>query len=175
MKYAALKIEEFDQYYQILKDHFPMKEVKEYHYLKDLFIQGVAKALTLKDKDRIIGILSYFDLQDMMFVDYFAILEEYQGQQLGQKMLNHFKEFSNKPFVLEVEHPTDEQSTRRINFYQRQGLCLNNLDYLVPKMENMSEELCFLLMSYPTLLDKNTYPSLYQRIMNEVYQLYKYQ
>lgn len=175
MRFDVLTMEEFDQYYDILENHFPGKEVKEYHYLKGLFESKTAKAITLKDNNRIIGVLSYFDLQDLLFVDYFAILEEYQGQRLGQKMLTYFKEYSKVPFVLEVEHPTDEQSIRRIAFYKREGLYLNEHEYVVPEMIGISEELRFLLMSYPNSIKEEEYPSMYQRILDEVYQIYKYQ
>lgn len=175
MKYSKLTMDEFDEYYAIIESHFPSKEVKEYHYLKGLFTSGVANAITLKDNNRIIGILSYFDLQDFVFVDYFAILEEYQGQRLGQKMLSYFKEYSKVPFVLEVEHPTDAQSIRRIAFYKREALCLNDYDYVVPEMVGLSKELHFLLMSYPSNIEENNYPTMYQRILDEVYQVYKYQ
>lgn len=175
MIYEALTLGEFDQFYTILQTHFPTKEIKEYQYLKGLFQAGNMQAITLKEKGIIIGVLSYFDLQDFAFVDYFAIMNIYQGQQLGQKMLAYFKEYIAKPFVLEVELPEDTQSIRRIEFYKRNGMQLNEYTYIVPKMLDMSEELQFLLMSYPKLIQERDYSTIYQRIMNEVYQIDKYQ
>lgn len=171
MKYDVLTMQEFEEFYTILKGHFPTKEVKEYHYLKSLFKDKKAKAITLKEEDKIIGILSYFDLRDIAFVDYFAISNDYQSQGLGHKMLSYFKEFINKPFILEVEHPEDTLTKRRIDFYKRNGLHLNTQDYVVPAMPNISQELHFLLMSYPNAIEAKNYPALYQRILKEVYQI----
>lgn len=171
MKYDVLTMDEFEDFYTILKGHFPTKEVKEYHYLKSLFKDKIAAAITLKEEDKIIGVLSYFDLQDLAFVDYFAISNEYQSQGLGHKMLAYFKEYINKPFILEVEHPEDTITKRRIAFYQRNGLHLNTHEYVVPAMPNISQELHFLLMSYPIIIDEKTYPDLYKRILKEVYQI----
>lgn len=171
MKYDVLTMNEFDDFYRILNGHFPTKEVKEYHYLKALFIDKIAKAMTLKEDDKIIGVLSYFDLQDVAFVDYFAISNEYQSQGLGHKMLSYFKEYINKPFILEVEHPEDDITKRRIEFYKRNGLYLNTHEYVVPAMPNLSQELHFLLMSYPNKIDEKDFDVLYQRILKEVYQI----
>ena len=68
--------------------------------------------------DEIKGILSHYDGGEFAFVDYFAIDGNQKGKGLGSKMLKHFMETAGKPVILEVEHPEDEQSRRRIPFYQ---------------------------------------------------------
>ncbi len=102
--------------------------------MKDTFIAGAYKVLTLKEDNKIKGILSYYDGGEFTFIDsYFAIDGNQKGKGLGSKMLKYFLEMINKQVILEVEHPEDEQSQRRIIFYERNGLILNDqYDYYVP-------------------------------------------
>ena len=37
MKYELLKGDEFEQFYQILLNNFPSKEIKDYDYMKETF------------------------------------------------------------------------------------------------------------------------------------------
>ena len=41
-------------------------------------------------------------------------------------MLKYFLEMIDKQVILEVEYPEDDQSKRRIVFYQKNGLVLKN-------------------------------------------------
>ena len=121
MKYELLKLEEFDRFYQILSNNFPTKEIKEYNYMKDTFHAGLYQVLTLKDNDQIVGIMSFYQHDDFRFIDYFAIDGSLKGKGMGSKMLQYFINLDDKMVILEVEHPEDEQSKRRIAFYQRNG------------------------------------------------------
>ncbi|MFV0395994.1 MAG: hypothetical protein ACK5LC_16680 [Coprobacillaceae bacterium] len=78
--YQQLMMQEFDIFYQILVDHFPTKEVKEYEYLKGLFNKGKAKAIIQKEENTIIGALCYMEVEGYAFIDYLVIVEGNQGK-----------------------------------------------------------------------------------------------
>ena len=79
-------------------------------------------------------------------------------------------QLAGKPVILEVEHPEDEQSRRRIAFYQRNGLVLNDQhDYFVPPVRNLKHRLYFHLMSYPTEIDALQFERYYPQILQLVY------
>ncbi|OUP78319.1 GNAT family N-acetyltransferase [Erysipelatoclostridium sp. An173] len=170
MKYELLKLEEFDRFYQILSNNFPTKEIKEYNYMKDTFHAGLYQVLTLKDNDQIVGIMSFYQHDDFRFIDYFAIDGSLKGKGMGSKMLQYFINLDDKMVILEVEHPEDEQSKRRIAFYQRNGLYLNNqFEYFVPPVRNLKHRLYFHLMSSKRKINNIEFEKYYPQILKMVY------
>ncbi|WP_300627308.1 GNAT family N-acetyltransferase [uncultured Thomasclavelia sp.] len=170
MKYELLKLEEFDRFYQILSNNFPTKEIKEYNYMKDTFHAGLYQVLTLKDNDQIVGIMSFYQHDDFRFIDYFAIDGSLKGKGMGSEMLQYFINLDDKMVILEVEHPEDEQSKRRIAFYQRNGLYLNNqFEYFVPPVRNLKHRLYFHLMSSKRKLNNIEFEKYYPQILKMVY------
>lgn len=170
MKYELLKLEEFDRFYQILSNNFPTKEIKEYNYMKDTFHAGLYQVLTLKDNDQIVGIMSFYQHDDFRFIDYFAIDGSLKGKGMGSKMLQYFINLDDKMVILEVEHPEDEQSKRRIAFYQRNGLYLNDqFEYFVPPVRNLKHRLYFHLMSSKQKINNIEFEKYYPQILKMVY------
>lgn len=170
MKYELLKLEEFDRFYQILSNNFPTKEIKEYNYMKDTFHAGLYQVLTLKDNDQIVGIMSFYQHDDFRFIDYFAIDGSLKGRGMGSKMLQYFINLDDKMVILEVEHPEDEQSKRRIAFYQRNGLYLNDqFEYFVPPVRNLKHRLYFHLMSSKRKINNIEFEKYYPQILKMVY------
>lgn len=170
MKYELLKLEEFDRFYQILSNNFPTKEIKEYNYMKDTFHAGLYQVLTLKDNDQIVGIMSFYQHDDFRFIDYFAIDGSLKGKGMGSEMLQYFINLDDKMVILEVEHPEDEQSKRRIAFYQRNGLYLNDqFEYFVPPVRNLKHRLYFHLMSSKQKINNIEFEKYYPQILKMVY------
>ena len=170
MKYELLKLEEFDRFYQILSNNFPTKEIKEYNYMKDTFYAGLYQVLTLKDNDQIVGIMSFYQHDDFRFIDYFAIDGSLKGKGMGSKMLQYFINLDDKMVILEVEHPEDEQSKRRIAFYQCNGLYLNDqFEYFVPPVRNLKHRLYFHLMSSKRKINNIEFEKYYPQILKMVY------
>ena len=170
MKYELLKLEEFDRFYQILSNNFPTKEIKEYNYMKDTFHAGLYQVLTLKDNDQIVGIMPFYQHDDFRFIDYFAIDGSLKGKGMGSKMLQYFINLDDKMVILEVEHPEDEQSKRRIAFYQRNGLYINDqFEYFVPPVRNLKHRLYFHLMSSKRKINNIEFEKYYPQILKMVY------
>ncbi|GFI40762.1 Acetyltransferase (GNAT) domain-containing protein [Thomasclavelia cocleata] len=170
MEFKDLDLKEFDDFYKVILDNFPSKEIKEYNYMKDTFIMGAYKVLILKEDNRINGILSYYDGGEFTFIDYFAINGNQKGKGLGSKMLKYFLKMIDKQVILEVEYPEDDQSKRRIVFYQKNGLVLNDhYNYYVPPVRNLKHPLYFHLMSYPKVISEDNYKIFYPKILNLVY------
>lgn len=170
MKFEDLQLKDFDAFYNILLKNFPSKEIKDYNYMKETFINGNYKVLTLKEDDELIGILSYYQKVEFAFIDYFSIDGNRKGHGLGSKMLNYFLSSINKRVILEVEHPENEQSCRRIAFYRRNGLILNDqYDYFVPPVRNLKHRLYFHLMSYPIAIEPTEFTSFYPQILKLIY------
>ncbi len=72
-----------------------------------------------------IGLLTYWELDGLIYVEHLATRPELRGGGLGAAALEALKaKAGGVPIVLEVEPPADELTRRRIGFYQRQGFTL---------------------------------------------------
>lgn len=171
MKYELLKGDEFEQFYQILLNNFPSKEIKDYDYMKETFFNQSYQVLCLKnDQEQIVGVMSFYLSDDFRFIDYFAIDGSFKGHGAGSSMLQHFISLDDKIVLLEVEHPGDLISQRRIRFYQRNGMVLNDqYDYFVPPVRSLKHRLYFYLMSSSKGLSLDEYHKFYPQILKMVY------
>jgi hypothetical protein len=165
----SLEINQFEEFYRFLLEYFPYDEVKEYHHYYDLLKRSILNVEYEYDNG-FQYIISYFELENMVFIDYYAICKNNQGKGIGTKVLTSFIKKFNKPVYLEVELPDDEIKQRRIRFYQNIGFKLNQYEYIVPKKVSCTTDLNFYIMSYPQKIDKDKFQVLYKQIIEEVYQ-----
>jgi len=126
--------------------------------------------VTTNDVQQPIGLLTYWDFETFIYVEHLAIDAELQGRGLGSKTLQaFFHRHESMPIVLEVEHPTDETSSRRIGFYEHSGLRLWECDYLQPPYRPGDDWLPLYLMATPTLSREKDYQHICETIHSEVY------
>lgn len=82
--------------------------------------------------DTCIGMLHCWLFDYVVYCEHFAIASLYRNRHYGQMILRTLLATTPKPLLLEVEPPTDEMSTRRLNFYEREGLAVIATDYEQP-------------------------------------------
>ena len=116
-----------------------------------------------------VGVLTYWDFDTFLYIEHLAIDEALRGKGYGKDVLGTFLGSHTKPVVLEVEHPTDEASRRRINFYEHCGLALWRCDYLQPPYRESDEWLPLYLMVTPGLSFEHDYELICQTIHQNVY------
>lgn len=97
------------------------RDQKKFHFM----------VATLGDGEPI-GILTYWDFEDFVYVEHFAIDEELRNQGLGKVVFLNFLSQQTKQVVLEVELPHNEESDHRVEFYGSMGLFLNQQEYWQP-------------------------------------------
>ena len=102
-----------------------------------------------------VGILAWWDLSEFRYIEHFATAPALRGQGYGDKILRDFISESEKPLILEVEHPVSEIEKRRIGFYERIGLSLNQHYYAHPSYNiNSDAEVSLMIMTYPNLISE---------------------
>lgn len=119
--------------YKDYKKIFKIYERKPYSVLKHNVLNGIMKIFAIKeDEETIVGfmIVTFSPKQEFIFLEYFAILPEYQSKGYGSKALQLLKDyyFDSEGIVLEVEtvgcgknDKENEIRKRRKNFYERNG------------------------------------------------------
>ena len=108
------------------------------------------RCLLIRDFDTPIGLLTYWDFVDFVYVEHFAIDENLRGNGLGAQAMRTFLQDMDRPVVLEVEMPRvkGDITHRRIAFYRRQGFSLKRMPYRQPPYRTGDKWLPMKLMSY---------------------------
>ncbi|MCH5232509.1 MAG: GNAT family N-acetyltransferase [Muribaculaceae bacterium] len=126
MEFTNLKMEDYPSFLQLYNDVFSTDHKRIYEDEKHLdnFIKmkgGKFNAFAAKDGDLFLGFLSYWTFEGYTYIEHFAIAPDQRGKNLGRLMLNHlFKEVSPN-VLLETTPPEDEESEKRISFYEKNG------------------------------------------------------
>ncbi|MBK5722652.1 GNAT family N-acetyltransferase [Dysgonomonas sp. Marseille-P4677] len=115
-------------------ESFPPSERRPVETMFDLYKSNGPFVISLTiEEGHIVGFLTYWDLDDFIFAEHFAISSEFRNGGYGRKVMDLFIKYATKPIILEVELPTTIISERRIGFYQRLGFKLwENIQYQQP-------------------------------------------
>ncbi len=137
--------------WELYEASFPNEERRAIDYHIETMAKGQFRAEVILDDDSPIGILFWWDLADFRFIEHLATSPEVRGSGYGEIILRGFIAESSKPIILEVEHPLDDLSRRRIGFYERIGFALNAHPYRHPSYQQIQGEFVELMvMTYPT-------------------------
>lgn len=165
----------FDATKAIFEESFPLNERRPidsvYHVLRyeDRFSCYVMSASTRVTKDMVvIGFISEWEFDDFIYIEYLAVKEELRGQGHGSILLDKLLADADKPVVLEVEHPKDELSTRRVHFYERRGFKVQPEDYVQPSYGEVPG-LPMLILRYDKEESKMPTSEIIKEMRREVY------
>lgn len=125
--------------------------------------------IIIRSGKEFVGFMSYWNFQDIIYVEHFAILEKYRGNKIGTRMLNYVKEQICNKIILEVELPTNIESEHRIAFYKKNGFHLwDNIEYFQPPYSSGQKSMPMILMTYGMLSLKEN-DAIIGEIKREVY------
>ncbi len=122
----------------------------------------------ITDNDNFVGILAYWEKDNFIYVEHFAILPELRGNSYGTKALDALKQQTEKSIVLEIDQPVDDTSVKRFDFYQKRGFVMNSHAHIQAKYHLGDGELQLKILSYPREITKDEYISFKSFIDNEV-------
>ena len=120
------------------------------------------------DQGEPVGILTYWTFDDLVYIEHFAIDEELRNQGLGKAVFLNFLSQQTQQVVLEVEHPHDETSEHRVEFYASMGLFQNPQDYLQPSYHGDQVTVPMIIMSKYEL-DDDEFNEIRELLYREVY------
>lgn len=155
---------------KLMHDAFPQQErretsqQREYSDNNPLFRNNV-----ILENEKAIGMISYWKMNNFYYIEHFAIDSTVRNGGYGKLVLECIQEELKAPIVLEVEEPTDEMSTRRINFYKRLGFTLHKKLYMQPPYRKGDSELPMHLMTYGNIDMETNFESVRDMIYKEVY------
>lgn len=148
---------------------FPMEERRDFTQLLQMLDSPDMHICALVEQEKPIGFIIYWQWDNLIYVEHFAVDPEQRGRQLGQKALQSLMTLEKATYVLEVELPTDDMSQRRVRFYERQGFFLNPFAYKQPPYRSNGTAIPMKLMSIPAIEDWNAFQQVSQQIDEKVY------
>ncbi len=140
----------FPASWELYETAFPTEERRAKDYHIETMTKSEFHAEAVLDDYTLIGIIFWWDLTNFRFVEHLATTPSVRGKGYGDQILREFIAESDKPIILEVEHPTEELSRRRIGFYERIRFILNNHPYRHPSYQQIKGEFVeLMIMTYP--------------------------
>ena len=154
---------------QIYESSFPEDERRNWDQLLDLLGNTRYKLFEIYIQEKFIGFISVWDLEEINFIEHFAITDSEQGKGFGTQALNQVFSMNSKPFILEVEEPFTETAQKRISFYERLNFKVNEFSYFQPPYSIDKNSVKMLLMSYPMKIELENFERIKSQIHNQVY------
>ncbi len=139
--------------------------------------QSVIHSLTCNDMQLFVledsgpvGFVIVWLIEGFCYIEHFAISPSERGKQYGSKVMDELLSRFNQKIILEVEPEHDEDSKRRISFYQKKGLQPIPYAYMQPPYRKGEEQHSMQLMSIPAITDRNQFIELAALIKITVYE-----
>lgn len=175
LTFLPITEDDFGDFLRLYRESFPWEERREYVDENDLerFLEDKkARFLVFvcKCNDQFVGFITVWDFPDYIYVEHAAVVPEFRGEGIGERMFGYIKERFCKSLILEVEPPEiSAMAARRIGFYKRIGFDLRDeVDYLQPPYHQGQEPLPLKLMTYGNVELTNSAVTL-SPILREVY------
>lgn len=153
----------FQECWKIYQKSFPKEEKRFIHEQEKILKDSSYNACAYLNNDKVIGFIFYWQLEEYIFIEHFAIHSEYRGNSFGSKILKEFLINKNN-VILEIEKIVDDVTLKRYQFYKRFDFYMNKyLHYQIPFREK-DIELELLLLSYKKELTNFEYEKVYKNM-----------
>ncbi len=154
---------------KLLEESFPPDERRTDDKQREVFSNPNYKPFVCKVDKQFAGTITSWQLDNIVFIEHFAVAPSMRNQGIGAKMLVDFCKHTDKTIVLEVEPPTNELAKRRIAFYQRQGFIFNDYEYYQPAYSEGKNGVSLKIMSYGKALNNDEFLSIKNALYKGVY------
>jgi ribosomal protein S18 acetylase RimI-like enzyme len=152
---------------------FPADERREFGDL--LALAETQNEMQIKIKKlggELLGFIIYWEFENFIYVEHFAVNERFRGNGHGAKIFQNFLQNAKKTIILEVEPPENLVAEKRIKFYERLGMILNYFPYTQPPYSTGKNPVNMLIMSSKNI-NENDFKSIKNEIFEKVYLIKK--
>lgn len=132
----------------LLEVSFPACERRDDDLQRKVMSHPDYRLCAIMDGDEFVGVAGYFDAPDFIYFENFCVSPDKRNGGYGSKTLQILTQCGNKPFILEIEPPEDELTTRRAEFYKRNGMVVNPYPHIQPHYRRDDPDLPLVVMSY---------------------------
>ena len=113
----------------LYEESFPESERRKIGQLKRMIENHAPMYFNAIECDgELSGMFVYWDMGDFYYLEHLAVFPEMRNKKIGQQVLDYVAEHLKGIRLLEVEPTEDEMTTRRVNYYRRNGCLLYTSD-----------------------------------------------
>ena len=161
--------QDFTEFYNILTESFPPDEIRSRQEHLELLDHPGYKVWAVYEKQELQGFLTVWDLDDVAFIEHFAVRADCRNSGLGSKMLQALSQKLGKRLCLEAELPETDMASRRLGFYCRNGFFVNTDPYLQPALEKGKSPVPLYILTTESQLSQEAFANLKAKIYRIVY------
>ena len=154
---------------QMYINSFSSDERREWKEMQKLIDLPDFNIHQIFDDQKIIGLITIWNLLNFTFIEHFAIEESFQGKGVGSQVIRQIIEGKSSKVILEVEEPTDKPTSRRITFYERLGFSVCESIYYQPPYSMGKSKVKMVLMSFPDKITSLEFIEIKTQLYREVY------
>lgn len=126
----------YQKFITLYASSFPIFEQRTEEQQETAFNNSSYHLLGYEENNVFIGFISYWEFDDYLYVEHFAINAALRGRGYGSKVLDKFTKQTDKTILLEVDPIVDDVTTARLRFYQRCGFFKNPHQHKHPAYRN---------------------------------------
>lgn len=125
--------ESLDRLIPLYEESFPAEERREIGQLNRMIETQPSMYFNAIECDgELCGLFVYWELQGFYYLEHLAVYPEMRNKKIGQQVLDHVATNLKGLRLLEVEPTEDEMTTRRVNYYRRNGYEVLDQTYVQP-------------------------------------------
>ncbi len=155
---------------QLLEASFPKEERRTAERQLSVLSHPDYRLCLATDDENIVGAVGFFVTPDFLYLENFCTDPSARNCGYGTAILQRLiSEYADRLFVLEVELPTDDLKRRRIGFYKRNGMLLNEgIDHIMPHYDLADPDVHLLVMTHQRPITAKEYAVLKQYLADNV-------
>lgn len=146
----------FSDSMEIYKYSFPIEETRTYEDHLDAMNDDMFHYDMIVENNNLIGFMAYWVIDDLIYLEHFAIDKNKRGMNYGKKSLSLLKNMGKK-IILEIEEPVDQITNRRRRFYESQGFTMNTFNHIPLSYRAGNPQGKLLIMTYPNTISEYDY------------------
>ena len=160
---------DFEQIFEIMENSFPLEEFRTKEEQFSLFLNKNYKIYGYLEEDKLLSFAAIWELDDITFIEHLATNPKHRGRGIGKEILLKIIAESNGIVCLEVEPPIDNITRRRISFYERCGMHMNDYPYMQPSISEGRDPVPLFIMTSKGKIDKEKFLNIQNILYKEVY------
>lgn len=167
MELTEAKSSDMPQIYSQMEKSFIRDEIRDYADALSVFENKKYTVYHLRENGVNVGFMCLWRLSGFSFLEHFVVYESFRGKGYGAQALDLLKN-SCPILVLECEPPETPMQQRRMDFYKRHGMIVNEQDYWQPSYRPNGEK-CYLKLMSSAMLP--SFHDTVKELYKEVYQV----
>lgn len=170
MELIKTELTDMPYIYSQMEKNFIREEIRDFADAKAVFDNEKYTVYHVNEGGINVGFMCVWAICGITFLEHFVVYEPYRGKGYGGRAFDILKN-SSKLLVLECEPPVTEVQKKRVDFYIRHGMVVNEQNYLQPPYRKGGEGCNLKLLSSTKLTEfEKTVSVIYKEVYGVSYE-----